>query len=279
MCSDGRLAELAERSRELGLDVAIVPRLFEQCDQRLRTRHIAGMPLLIVDPLPYQAQMPILARLLDIVTATVLLVVTAPVWVVIALVIFIEEPGAVFYRADRVGLDGRQFKMFKFRKMHRDAAGPKLTQPGDSRFTRIGALLSRTKLDELPQLRNVLRGEMGLVGPRPEDPSYVALFPRFAEILRVRPGITGLSQIQYRDESALLVGEDFDSLYRNELLPSKIALDRYYAKRRCLALDVRILVWTVVAVLAGARVNRNELTHAVRFEKSDVQEKSGRAAA
>ena len=268
---DGRLAELAERCRELDLAVAVVPRLFEQFDRRLRTRQVAGMPLLIVDPLPYQAQLPVLARVLDVVAATVLLILSAPLWVVIGLLIFVEEPGAIFFCADRIGLGGRQFKMFKFRKMRLDATGPKLTVASDPRFTRIGRLLARTKFDELPQLLNVLRGEMGLVGPRPEDPSYVALFPdEFGEILRVRPGITGLSQIQYRDESALLVGNDFDELYRNELLPSKIGLDRYYARHRCLALDLRILVWTVVAVVAGARVDRNELTRAVRFEKLEA---------
>jgi lipopolysaccharide/colanic/teichoic acid biosynthesis glycosyltransferase len=264
---DGRLAGLAARSRELGLAVAIVPRLFEQFDQRLRTQHVGGVPLMTVEPLPYQTQLPLVARVFDVITASVLLVLTAPIWLLISIAILIEGPGAIFYRAERVGLDGSRFKMFKFRKMRRDASGSKLTRLEDPRFTRIGSLLSRTKLDELPQLLNVLRGEMGLVGPRPEDPSYVALYPaEFAEIQRVRPGITGLSQIQYRDESALLVGDDYDELYRNDLLPRKITLDRYYAKRRCLALDLRILMWTLVAVVAGARVQRNELTGAIGFE-------------
>jgi lipopolysaccharide/colanic/teichoic acid biosynthesis glycosyltransferase len=267
---DGRLAELAARSRELGLVVAIVPRLFEQFDQRLRTRHVAGLPLMTVEPLPYQAQMPILTRVFDVVAAAVLIVLTAPIWLFISIAILIEEPGAIFYRAERAGLNGHTFTMFKFRKMRLDASGGKLTLLRDSRFTRVGGLLARTKLDELPQLLNVLRGEMGLVGPRPEDPCYVALYPNeFAEIQRVRPGITGLSQIQYRDESALLVGDDYDDLYRNALLPRKITLDRYYAKRHCLALDVRILMWTLVAVVAGARVQRNELTGTVGFEMLD----------
>ena len=277
---DGRLAQIAERSRQLGLAVAMVPRLFEQFDQRLRTRQVAGVPLLIVDPLPHQAEMPLLTRIFDVAAASLLLIVTAPIWLLISLAILIEEPGPVFYRATRIGLDGHVFKMFKFRKMRRDAAGPMLTLAGDERFTRIGGFLARTKLDELPQLLNVLTGDMGLVGPRPEDPSYVSLFPgEFAEIQRVRPGITGLSQIQYRDESSLLVGDDFDELYRNELLPNKISLDRYYANRRCLGLDLRILMWTIVAVIAGARVNRNDLTRAVEFEKSDGHEKPDWAAA
>jgi lipopolysaccharide/colanic/teichoic acid biosynthesis glycosyltransferase len=265
---DTRLARLAARCRELDLVVGIVPRLFEEFDQRLRIQRSAGVPLLVVDPLPHQVRTPLISRAADILIASVLLVVLLPLWLVLAIAIFIEEPGPVFYRARRIGLHGREFQMYKFRKMRRDAAGPRLTVAGDPRFTRIGRMLAITKLDELPQLINVMRGEMGLVGPRPEDPLYVEEFrEEFKEILRVRPGITGLSQIQYRNESALLVGEDFDELYRNELLPRKLDLDRYYAQRRSLGLDARILTWTAIAVIAGARIRRNELTSSVSFER------------
>ena len=209
-----------------------------------------------------------MSRAFDIAVASVLLVVTAPLWLVISLAILVDEPGPVLYRARRVGRGGREFDMYKFRKMRRNAAGPRLTRADDARFSRVGRMLARTKLDELPQLVNVLRGEMALVGPRPEDPAYVAAYPaEFAEITRVRPGITGLSQIQYRDEAALLVGDDFETLYRNEVLPKKIDLDRYYASHRSLALDLRILVWTVVAIVAGARVDSDEETRTVRFAR------------
>ena len=116
--------------------------------------------------------------------------------VAIAIAIVVDEPGPVLYRARRVGFHGREFDMYKFRKMRRDAAGPALTVAWDDRFTRIGRFLARSKMDELPQLLNVLRGEMALVGPRPEDASFVAAFPaEFEAITSVRPGITGLSQI------------------------------------------------------------------------------------
>ena len=211
---------------------------------------------------------PLLARALDIAVASVLIVLTAPLWIVISLAIVLDEPGPVLYRARRVGRGGREFDMYKFRKMRRDATGPPLTRADDPRFSRVGRMLARTKLDELPQLVNVVRGEMALVGPRPEDPSYVAAYPaEFAAITRVRPGITGLSQIQYRDESALLVGDDFETLYRDEVLPHKIELDRYYASHRSLALDLRILAWTVVAIVAGARVHRDEVTSTVSFAR------------
>jgi lipopolysaccharide/colanic/teichoic acid biosynthesis glycosyltransferase len=265
---DTRLARLAARCRELDLVVGIVPRLFEEFDQRLRIQRSAGVPLLVVDPLPHQVRTPLISRVADVLIASTLLVLLLPLWLVLAVAIFVEEPGPIFYRARRVGLHGREFQMYKFRKMRRDAAGPRLTVAGDSRFTRIGRLLAITKLDELPQLINVMRGEMGLVGPRPEDPQFVDEFrDEFKEILRVRPGITGLSQIQYRNESALLVDGDFDELYRNELLPRKLDLDRYYVQRRSLGLDARILTWTAIAVIAGARIRRNELTASVSFER------------
>jgi lipopolysaccharide/colanic/teichoic acid biosynthesis glycosyltransferase len=267
--SDSRLAELAARCGDLHLEVAVVPRLLEHFDRRVSARRIGGVPLLLVDPRARETRAPLVARALDIAVASALLALTAPLWLVISLAIVLDEPGPVLYRARRVGHRGREFDMFKFRKMRRNAAGSRLTLANDPRFSRIGRMLTRTKLDELPQLVNVLRGEMALVGPRPEDPSYVAAYPaEFAAITRVRPGITGLSQIQYRDEAALLVGDDFETLYRTELLPKKIDLDRYYASHRCLALDLRILGWTVVAIVAGARVHRDELTRSVTFQRS-----------
>jgi lipopolysaccharide/colanic/teichoic acid biosynthesis glycosyltransferase len=278
--SDQRLSDVATRCRELGLAIAVVPRLFEHFGQRTRVRRINGMPLLVIDPRLHEARSPVLSRVFDIVLASVLLVLTLPIWIVVALAIVIDEPGPVLYRARRVGRHGREFDMIKFRKMRRDAAGARLTLVDDERFTRIGRVLAWTKLDELPQLFNVLRGEMALVGPRPEDPVFVAAYPKeFAEILRCRPGITGLSQIQYRDEAPLLVGDDFEELYRNELLPKKIDLDRYYSIHRCLGLDVRILAWTVVAIVAGARVYRHELTTSLRFERAQTQAEAEQAAA
>jgi lipopolysaccharide/colanic/teichoic acid biosynthesis glycosyltransferase len=277
---DQRLDDIATRCRELDLSVAVVPRLFAQFDQRTRLRRINGMPLLVVDPLLHEAQSPALSRVFDIVVAGLLLALTLPIWIVVALAIVIDEPGPVLYRARRVGRDGREFDMFKFRKMRRDAAGARLTVVDDDRFTRIGRMLTRTKLDELPQLVNVLRGEMALVGPRPEDPVYVAEYPQeFSEILRCRPGITGLSQIQYRDEALLLVGDHFEELYRNDLLPKKIELDRYYSVHRCLGLDVRILGWTFVAIFAGAHVHRHELTRSLRFERAQTPTEAEQAEA
>ena len=161
--------------------------------------------------------------------------------------------------------------MFKFRKMRRDAAGPRLTVAGDDA---LHAGRPPARADEARRAAAVDQRHARRDGPR-RAPARGSLTSstdfrdEFREILRVRPGITGLSQIQYRNESALLVGDDFDELYRNELLPRKLDLDRYYARRRSLALDVRILTWTAIAVVAGARVRRNELTASVSFERHD----------
>ena len=148
-------------------------------------------------------------RAIDVVVAAVALVVLSPLFVIIALLVVLDSPGPVLYRAERVGFRGRPLAMLKFRKMHRAARGASLTVAGDERLTRVGAWLARTKLDELPQLWHVLRGEMSLVGPRPESPSFVARFPaEYDVILRVRPGLTGYTQLAFAREASILDPND-----------------------------------------------------------------------
>jgi lipopolysaccharide/colanic/teichoic acid biosynthesis glycosyltransferase len=191
-------------------------------------------------------------RVVDIALSTTLLVVFAPLMLLLAALIVLDSRGPVFYRCRRVGWQGREFGMVKFRKMHRDAAGPALTSAHDERFTRVGAFLARTKLDELPQLWNVLTGEMSLVGPRPEDRRFVALDPSgYSEILRVRPGVTGLSQLAFTKESQLFAGADGLDVYTERILPQKIAIDCLYGVRRSMAMDLQILAWTLAAVMLG----------------------------
>ena len=195
-------------------------------------------------------------RLVDFAICLSLLVVLAPLMVVLALEIKLDSSGPVFYRCRRVGRGGREFAMLKFRKMHHGAVGSALTCSADERFTRFGSFLARTKLDEFPQLWNVIRGDMSLVGPRPEDPSFVALHPlHFAEILRARPGITGLSQLAFARESRLLDVPDPLKRYVECLLPQKIGLDRLYVANRSAVMDLRILFWTFATVLSGVDVS------------------------
>jgi lipopolysaccharide/colanic/teichoic acid biosynthesis glycosyltransferase len=163
-----------------------------------------------------------------------------------------DSPGPVFHRGVRVGKDGVHFRLYKFRSMRVDAGGngPAITAAGDPRITRSGAFLRRTKLDELPQLLNVLRGEMSLVGPRPEDPRYVALYTaEQRRVLRVRPGITGAASVAYRREENLLTGPDWEQVYCNQVLPAKLAIDLAWLDRRTLAGDLLLLLRTVAAVL------------------------------
>jgi len=190
-------------------------------------------------------------RLLDIAIAAVALVVLSPLIVLVALAVKLESRGPVFYRCERVGRGGCSFAMLKFRKMRNGASrDPRLTAEHDDRFTRIGGLLAKTKLDELPQLWNVLRGTMSLVGPRPEDRAFVRLHAgQYAPILCVRPGITGLTQLAFAKEVEILAAEDRLNDYVDRILPQKMRLDRLYIEKRSLRMDLQILAWTLAAIV------------------------------
>jgi lipopolysaccharide/colanic/teichoic acid biosynthesis glycosyltransferase len=203
-------------------------------------------------------------RALDVTCSAVLLLVLIPLFAVIAVAIKLDSSGPVFYRCRRVGYRGRVFGMLKFRKMFDGVSGPPLTIAGDARLTRIGTFLAASKLDELPQLWNVLIGEMSLVGPRPEDPEIVVLrAEEFAPVLETLPGMTGLCQLEYADESSLLDPGDRIAHYLDVLLPQKLELDGLYALRRTIWLDLRILAWTAVTVPLRLRVVVDRTTCAV----------------
>jgi lipopolysaccharide/colanic/teichoic acid biosynthesis glycosyltransferase len=188
-------------------------------------------------------------RVLDLVLSSLMLVLLLPLFLLVAAAVKLTSRGPLFFRSVRVGLLGNELHMLKFRKMRDGAAGPALTAKDDARFTRVGRLLALSKLDEMPQLWNVVKGEMSLVGPRPEDPGFVAArADEYARILTVKPGITGLCQLAFAKESELLDSEGIDA-YVGRLLPKKIELDLLYAQRRSIALDLRILAWTAAAVL------------------------------
>jgi lipopolysaccharide/colanic/teichoic acid biosynthesis glycosyltransferase len=199
-----------------------------------------------------------LKRWFDVVVAASLLVVLSPLMLALAVAIKLESAGPVLYRSRRVGVNGREFAMLKFRKMHRDATGPLITSQDDERLTRIGSLLARTKLDELPQLWNVVRGDMSLVGPRPEDPAFVALYRKaFEPVLMARPGITGLSQLAFAKETSILARPELAGSYEERLLPAKIRIDMLYIARRSTLIDAQILIWTAAAILFGLDVAVN----------------------
>jgi len=219
-------------------------------------------------------------RTLDVGIAAFLLVLFSPVLVVICAAIKMDSRGPVFYRASRVGLHGRALHVLKFRKMREDVSGHPLTGHADTRFTRIGHFLSRTKVDELPQLWNVVRGQMSLVGPRPEDPGFVALHDgEYQQILAVRPGITGLGQLAFAREAEILDPEDTVGHYISAILPQKVRLDMLYAGGWTVRGDLRILAWTIFPVIlrADVAVNRRTGTLTMRRRSHGVHSDSTRA--
>src|SRR2546423_6950927 len=199
-------------------------------------------------------------RLFDICCATVALVLTSPVLAIAAIAIKLCDPGPVFYRARRVGFLGREFTMLKLRTMRMaDGEGPVITALHDDRVSAIGRFLRRTKIDELPQLYNILRGDMSIVGPRPEDPDIVRQHysSEDLETLGVRPGLASPGSIyQYQSGDTMLTGDDPEGRYVDTLLKTKLALDRVYMRRATLRNDLAIIgrtLWTIGAVASGRR--------------------------
>jgi lipopolysaccharide/colanic/teichoic acid biosynthesis glycosyltransferase len=190
-------------------------------------------------------------RLFDLAFSTFFLFTLFPLFLFIAILIKLDSPGPVFYRTVRVGKDGEPFRLYKFRSMAADAAskGPGITHQGDPRVTRVGNWLRRFKLDELPQLINVCKGEMSLVGPRPEDPRYVALYtPEQRAVLTVAPGVTSAASLRFRHEGQLLTGTNWEDTYLQVILPEKLKIDLDYIQRCTFATDLLIIWQTFLAL-------------------------------
>jgi lipopolysaccharide/colanic/teichoic acid biosynthesis glycosyltransferase len=208
-----------------------------------------------------------LKRLFDVVAASTALVFSMPIFVVVALAIKLESEGPVFFKQTRVGKDRRPFTMYKFRKfpITYDGMGPGVTVANDYRLTWVGKILERLKLDELPQFFNVLRGEMSLVGPRPETPNFVEHYSESdCRVLEAKPGIFGVNQLLFRREAELYPeGVDPEVFYVDEIMPKKLVNDIEYIERASFVTDLVLLVrciWNVVY---------EPLSKAVRSKKID----------
>ncbi|MEO0649803.1 MAG: sugar transferase, partial [Planctomycetota bacterium] len=237
--SEEHVMGLIERLEELGVTYRVVPRFYHLMSQRVRIENLDSIPLISRPDKRLSFPSYATKRLLDLLLAGTALLLTAPLFLLASLLIRRDSEGPVFYRQTRVGKQGKPFRMFKFRTMYThlsgDAAAPK--DDRDPRITPIGRYLRRYSLDELPQLINVVRGEMSLVGPRPEMPFIVEQYgPLERERLRAKPGITGLWQISYA---------------RTEDIHKNLDYDIYYVENRSLLLDVVILFLTVFAVAKG----------------------------
>lgn len=199
-----------------------------------------------------------LKRAFDFVISLLVILIALPLWLAVAMAIKLDSPGPVFHRATRIGKGGKSFTLYKFRTMVADAPwrGPGITQRDDPRITRVGRFLRKFKIDEMPQLINVLKGEMSIVGPRPEDPRYVAHYtPEQRRVLSVRPGMASPAFVEYRHEEELLAaaGDDVERVYLTQILPDKLRLDLDYIEQQSFLGDLAVL-----AQAAHSLFERNE---------------------
>ena len=187
-------------------------------------------------------------RIFDLTFSFLGLIISFPIFIIVPILIKLDSKGPVFFRQARVGKNFMQFKICKFRTMRHDPEekGPVITVGGDHRVTRIGRFLRQYKVDELPQLFNVLKGEMSFVGPRPEVKKYVQLFEKdYKKLLRIRPGITDPASIKYSDEESILsLSENWEEEYKKRILPGKIDLSLDYVENHNLATDVKLILKT-----------------------------------
>jgi lipopolysaccharide/colanic/teichoic acid biosynthesis glycosyltransferase len=190
-------------------------------------------------------------RLFDFSLALIGLIILSPLFFITILIIKLTSQGAIFHRGKRVGLNSKLFTLYKFRTMIANAAniGPGITTKNDQRITMVGNILRRTKIDELPQLINVLKGDMSLVGPRPEDPRYVSQYtPEQRQVLSVRPGITSPASLAYRNEERLLTGTDWEKTYITKILPEKIKIDLAYLSKQTFLSDICLIIQTILSM-------------------------------
>ncbi len=244
--SSHRVGEVLKALGDQPLDIKVVPDLQQYVTLRGGVEDFEGLPIISLQESPLYGWNLVFKRAFDLVFSTLALLLTAPLMLVIALLIRLTSPGPIFYRQERMGLDGRVFTMLKFRTMRADAeeeSGPVWAVRDDPRRTRVGAFLRRTSLDELPQLINVLKGEMSLVGPRPERPVFIEAFrrqiPRYMLRHKMKAGMTGWAQV--------------NGWRGNTSLEKRIEYDLYYIEHWSLLFDLKILGLTLWKGL----VNRN----------------------
>jgi exopolysaccharide biosynthesis polyprenyl glycosylphosphotransferase len=246
---DHRLLDAVRQCQELGVEVSLVPRMFEAINSRATLDHVGGLPVVSLKPTNPRGWEFAVKHTIDRVFAFVALIALAPVMIAIAAAVKFDSPGPALFRQRRVGRDGRTFDLLKFRTMRQPSAGAHHFRPvygsapggieGEDRRTKLGRWLRSASLDELPQLINVLRGEMSLIGPRPERPEFVELFSAeiddYQDRHRVKSGITGWAQV--------------NGLRGQTSITDRVEWDNYYIRNWSLRLDLRIIALTLAEVL------------------------------
>ena len=197
-------------------------------------------------------------RIFDIITSFVGLVTISPLLLIASILIKLDSDGPVFYKQWRIGKGGKRFRVHKLRTMVQDAdkTGVQITKANDPRITRIGKLLRRYEIDELPTLINVLKGDMSIVGPRPEVPKYLWHYDnlKYRDVLSVRPGITDLGTITFRDEAKYLDAQNYEEIYEEEILSKKLDLYLEYVHHKSFLFDLRIILKTIALILKQRKI-------------------------
>ncbi len=243
---DELLLSIINKCEDKNVAVKIVPDLFELLSGQARTNQLYGFPLVEVNPRLMPEWEKKAKRLFDILISFLILILTFPLLVIIGIAIKLDSEGPVFYKQERCGIGGKIFKIYKFRTMKKDAeklSGPVWSQKNDPRITRVGKFLRKVRMDELPQMLNILKGEMSLVGPRPERPFFVEKFaleiPYYKRRLRVKPGVTGWAQVKHKYDENI------------EDVKTKLKFDLFYIENMSLRMDLKILIRTIFVVLFG----------------------------
>ncbi len=241
-----RLVDVIGKCSGANVKVKIRPDMYDIISGQARTNQIYGFPLIEITPQLMQPWERIIKRLMDIAVSLLILAAGLPFWLLVALLIKLTSKGPVFYMQERVGKNGRVFRMVKFRSMRQDAevgSGPIWADKDDPRVTGIGRILRRTHLDEVPQFLNILEGSMSLVGPRPERPFFVEQFvkeiPLYRRRLNVRPGLTGWAQVKHRYDASV------------EDVRLKLRFDLYYIENLSLRMDIKILIHTFFRMITA----------------------------
>jgi exopolysaccharide biosynthesis polyprenyl glycosylphosphotransferase len=224
----------------------IMPDLYDVISGQAKTNQIYGFPLIEIMPEIMKPWEKVVKRIIDMSVSAFILIAGLPIWIIVAILIKIDSPGPVIYKQERVGKNGKVFTLYKFRSMVKDAermTGPRWASKNDPRITRIGKIIRKLHIDEVPQFFNVLKGDMSLIGPRPERPIFVEKFskeiPLYRRRLKVKPGITGWAQVKYKYDESI------------EDVKKKLQYDLFYIENMSLRMDLKIIAYTILHVIFG----------------------------